>query len=521
MSQLILYSNSTSNPQTLDLTGYMNVNDTTMNPDDPNMTSKIWGHSLQKQGATLALEQLVEREPVFPLLLGPVGGLAGAPTNMSQTLALIQRINQIGRISGATLVWQPLGASQATTFDVLSIQVDVNYDYWKENQYWTSVTMRVFTEPLGRTAGPRVYAAASGVGPLLMISPYASGGALATVASGTGFGASGGKFGPNGASGGISYFGNPSLAGDAPAQLQISYVGPFSSGLGPGEVPKVAISLLPDQYYQPLYQVTALGGDLTPRVASGAVASQYGTVGGAASAAGYITFPTTQGSPGITPGALWAGQHRIFAIARASHTPGYLTSPAYGPIAYPTTATVAAGDWDLYDLGTFSIRPSEYSQAPISIQAFAPSPCALDVTAIVTLPDANTWFVAGATAIASQYVSGFVENIVPIGHQNAILCDDVLGDQFIYGAGGFFSVGFAPSPIGMAASSTRITPETRGLVPQPDPKNGLPCIAILGVGNWCIASSAYLGAAASTSNAQNQPVNAQVNVLERFRYVSG
>ena len=463
----------------------------------------------------------MEREPVFPLLLGPVGGLAGAPTNMSQTLALIQRINQIGRI-----LWRDprLAAARCVAGDNVRRAEHPGRCQLRLLEGKSVLDVRDdagvhgAARPHRRTAR---YAAASGVGPLLMISPYASGGALATVASGSGFGASGGKFGPNGASGGISYFGNPSLAGDAPAQLQISYVGPFSSGLGPGEVPKVAISLLPDQWYQPLYEVTSLGGDLTPRVASGAVASQYGTIGGAASAAGYITFPTTQGSPGITPGALWAGQHRIFAIARASHTPGYLTSPAYGPIAYPTTATVAAGDWDLYDLGTFSIRPSEYSQAPISIQAFAPSPCALDVTAIVTLPDANTWFVAGATAIASQYVSGVVENIVPIGRQNAILCDDVLGDQFVYGAGGFFSVGFAPSPIGMAASSTRITPATRGLVPQPDPKNGLPCIAILGVGNWCIASSPYLGAAASTSNAQNQPVNAQVNVLERFRYVSG
>ena len=77
-----------------------------------------------------------------------------------------------------------------------------------------------------------------------MISPYASGGALAIVASTTGYGASGGKYNPNGANGGVSYWGSPSLAGEAPALLQISFQGPSEAPDGP--TPATAVSLLPD-----------------------------------------------------------------------------------------------------------------------------------------------------------------------------------------------------------------------------------------------------------------------------------
>lgn len=223
MAQLVISNGSATNPQSLTLDPYMEVNDGEgMDVANPDFSQRVWGRSLLKAGATLALEQMTEKELIFPLLLGPVGGASGAPMNLSQTLLLIQQINSIITSPGAIATWQPLGATSATTFDVLSGLAAVKYSYRKEEQFWTEVELQLFTEPLGRTAAPRVYAAASGVGPLLMISPYASGGALAIVASTTGYGASGGKYNPNGANGGVSYWGSPSLAGEAPALLQIS-----------------------------------------------------------------------------------------------------------------------------------------------------------------------------------------------------------------------------------------------------------------------------------------------------------
>ena len=143
--------------------------------------------------------------------------------------------------------------SQATVFDGISGQFDIEYNYRRGQKQYTNGKLRLFSSPFGRAASARPYASASAVGPLLMISPYASGGAAALVASTTGYGASGGIYSPNGPSGGISYIGSPSLAGDAPALLQISYVGPMATGASRnGDVPYAAISLLPDQYYAPL-----------------------------------------------------------------------------------------------------------------------------------------------------------------------------------------------------------------------------------------------------------------------------
>ena len=82
----------------------------------------------------------------------------------------------------------------------------------------------LFSEPFARTAAPGPLAAASAVSPVLMISPYASGGqyilGASTQAGVAGFG------GQQRPLGGVFYSGNPSLAGDAPALLQIGYAGP-------------------------------------------------------------------------------------------------------------------------------------------------------------------------------------------------------------------------------------------------------------------------------------------------------
>ena len=192
------------------------------------------------------------------------------------------------------------------------------------------------------------------------------------------------------------------------------------------------------------------------------------------------------------PTSAWAGQQRLFVIARASAAGGgasaILTSQA-GPLVQANT-TAAIGpiglDWGLYDLGTYSLRASEYPQANVEVQATLTTvnaSAALDVGAFVMLPDANTWFCQPTQIVPSQYgwppTVGASWGVTQSPWTNTFVIDDVLGDQFIYAGQ---SQTFAPSPVGSVPSSARITPYTRGLIPQPDPKGGLPVIAILGVG---------------------------------------
>lgn len=120
------------------------------------------------------------------------------------------------------------------------------------------------------------------------------------------------------------------------------------------------------------------------------------------------------------------------------------------------------------------------------------------MTAMVMLPDNATWFVPpGVYPVGPGAAGG------PAVPRPAVLADDLLGDQFAYTA----SATTAPTPIGSIPSSVRITQYTRGLVPRPDPKNGLPIVAILSAG------------IPGQTNPQNRPVSALVNTLERVRYV--
>jgi hypothetical protein len=108
--------------------------------------------------------------------------------------------------------------------------------------------------------------------------------------------------------------------------------------------------------------------------------------------------------------------------------------------------------------------------------------------------------VAGGAAASAPYT-------------NTLIFDDVLADQFIFSGP---SQTAAPSPLGSVPSSARITPYTRGLVPRPDPKNGPPILAIVGVP---LNSASLGGVGASWSTQLNQRTVAQVNVLERARYL--
>lgn len=94
--------------------------------------------------------------------------------------------------------------------------------------------------------------------------------------------------------------------------------------------------------------------------------------------------------------------------------------------------------------------------------------------------DNATWFLSPTMLTPSQYGCPQATHIAPSApYTNTLVIDDVISDQFLYRGA---SQTFAPSPIGSVWSSARITQYSRGLGPRPDPNNGLPVLAIVGVG---------------------------------------
>lgn len=535
--QLIINTNSATNPQLLDLSNEIDVQrGDGMDPASPQFSDRVFTHSLLKEGATFTLENAQLKEIIFPLLVGANLGLTS-----SGVATRIQLINQILQTPGATASWQDDGMSQPTYFTLASGQIDVDYDFRSQGTaHFTRCKMRLFAQPFATPAAPRLFAAASGIGPLLMISPYASSGALSIAASTqAGVAGFGGK--PAGASTGIFYGGNPSLAGDAPALLQISYAGPAPTGATlAGVIPNIALSWLPDQNYAPLItasQIMQVGG--TFRATTTAVAGTYINNAGALS-----FYPN---DPGVPVPATWAGQHRLFAIARASTTSAGIPSgsPVINMVQGPgvqmvANATVTSWDWSLYDLGTFTLRASEPAPV-IALQAatrtaVTPNPTC-DITALVMLPDNATWFLNPQFIQGQQY--GWPSAVTPLLSQgflqagfysNTFYIDDTLPDQFVYAPLGASS--YTPSVAGMVASSARVTQFSRGLIPRPDPSKGLPILAILGVAQQSTPTSFYEGAAAGNltnipaiygsmywQNPQNVRQLAQVSIVERARYV--
>jgi hypothetical protein len=491
---LILNSNSVSNPQTINLSSFLRLQpDEGTDPAGPDFTQRVFARSLLKTGATLALEQNVEREWTFPL---NIKGSSASVTNGT----LVQQINQICESPGATMEWWDDGMSQPTYADILSGQVQVEYDYFKSQQAWCACKLLIFTQPFGRTVGPRPYAAASAAGPLLIISPYNSSGALAVSAS-TQAGAAGfGGAGYAGASGGIFYPGAPSLAGDAPAQIQLSFTSRMS---GNGSV--YAVSLLPDQNYNPYVTIQNAGGLGLSHAGAGLPVASVTSSSLFPGIFANGLLPIT----GLVP-ATWAGQHRLLAMARASGGGGTtgLTISGAGPGALPgggsayapAIASVPGGQpWALYDMGTVTLHPSQ--PAPAQFTFATTASVAVDVNAVFMLPDANTMF-------AGQQWSNAL-NFQPAG---IAYLDGIMGE--VYSLQGSTN-GWIPSPAAFSSfvansnpdstNNLRVTPVTRGLIPSPDPKTGMPIIAIL------------VGSASSLGN--QWTLSAEAAVLERARYV--
>jgi hypothetical protein len=550
--QLLVSSNNAQNPQSLDLTSYIDVvPGDGMDPYNPSFSTRVISHSLLKAGGVLALEDLQAKELVFPLKLN-------AATKPA-LIQLIAQLNQILTSPGATWSWKDDDVSQPTVFDGISGQFDIAYNYRESQKFWCQGNLRLFSEPLGHAGSPQVYAAASGYGPVLMISPYASSGALSLGAS-TQAGVQGYGGAPYGASTGVFYPGAPSVAGDAAAQLIVSYTGPLPPGASMfGIVPYAAVSVLPDSLYQPLITTQQVGRTASKVVSnSAAIAGQYLTLGASTSVTRWPQTSTVIGGVDTLtvapvppadvlsePTVAWSGLHRLFAIARASTPAPYLNASLSlngGPLStQQPPVSIPAGDWGLYDLGTFSLRGSEYPQAPLNITATVGasagwplgasySPCALDVAGFVKLPDHSTWYLNPQNISPSQYgwPAGLIganpsQGIASAPYTNTLLLDDTAADQFIYAGA---SLAGAPSPLGSIPSAAAITQFTRGLVPEPDPKNGIPIIAILGLAQNGVQGGSGVGAlgsfqipGASWTVPLNQAVSAQVALRARTRYI--
>ena len=173
---LRLLSNSGTNPQTIDLTNYVRAAiEEGWDMASPAYSNRQFTTSLLKEGGTFTLENPKLKEQIIPLLITAASSTAA--------VAVIQQINQLLQTPGATAQWQDDGLSQATYFNLASGQCDIQFDYRKQQQHTYVVKMRLFSQPFGTTATPRIFAAASAVGPLLMISPYASSGNLTIAAS--------------------------------------------------------------------------------------------------------------------------------------------------------------------------------------------------------------------------------------------------------------------------------------------------------------------------------------------------
>jgi hypothetical protein len=512
-----------------------------MDPASPQYSNRQFSTSLLREGAVLTLENPKLKEQIFPLLLH------GA--NSSATVAQIIQINQILETPGATAEWQDDGGIVSPTyFSLASGQLDVNYNYRESAQYWISVTLRLFSQPYGTAAQYRPFAAASAVGPVLLVTPYntfqynPAVGLTATTQNGVA-----GWGNTTGASSGVFYPGNPSLAGDAPAMLRVTYGAPKApNAAGTGYTPYAAVSWLPDGNYLPqLAFGLQVNINTTVIHSADSVASTYYTTQMPAGAAGSsvvaqfsVNTPVNRSPPAFPP-VTWVGNHRLFAIARASQSgPGQMTAQlglmtnALVPFTVP--AVVSNFDWQLLDLGTYTLRASEPPDGQLFVTCVASSTASanvsVDVTAFMSLPDNSTWFINPTGIQSAQY--GYASNgvfagaaeVFPIApYSNTIFIDDTLPDQFLAWTN---TNGAIASGALFGASSGRITQYSRGIVPRPDPSRGLPVLAMIGVGQPYrpleLASSSFMATAsivgASWANPQNRQSMCQIDVLERVRY---
>lgn len=347
-----------SNNGSITLSQYLDVEaGRGMEPGDPQFTEKIFAHSLLKQGATLALEDLKIKEMIFPLKL--------KAANKKALAELIQKINLIINTVGAQVRWEDLGASEPTYFDLASGQFDDEFNYWLGANNWLLGKLRLFVQPLG-------YRDQAKAGITQRVNGIATTSAIAT--------------GP------VVVFQSASLpGGDGPAIIKAS-VGPKSGGISARTYS--ALSVLPHSEYRPLYPAASANREVSGAATTTTVATNN-SIGGKfirmAEAATPSYFTTILSN--ISGGAYqYQGANRVLAVARAEKATYLEIESSANQIA--TTPTINTTEWDLYDCGIFYFASSALTGgASFEVDKISTATTSkLDVAGLIILPENSTTF---------------------------------------------------------------------------------------------------------------------------------
>lgn len=455
----------------IDLTQYLNVDKGDgMEPGDPSFTEKVFARSLLKKGATLTLEHLREKEQVFPLRLHASSKAALAN--------LVQEINTILNTAGTQIEWQDAGATAPTYLDLISGQLDDEFDFRLGEHNWLTVKLRLFSQPLGY---------------------WSKHGARQTF----GIGAIAGSAAAVRASAPVAVFqASGLLDGDAPALVQ----GHLLKESNEGSYPYVAMSILPSASYSPLLPVASMtNGALLTKTAS--------TAGDSTGVNGlyWRSKNLNVGSDSLNwrplAGALpaYVGKQRIGVLARTPAGAGAAQFALFDPVGEtygPTQTAVATSTWTLYDLGTISRASSMLLYgAPyeVNVAMFSSGVAStiLDITAIVQFPDEQTVWLSGAQASSGETSRS----------TNHFTFDGVNSRVALGLNPGVPASGIAPIPVEPERYPVQLVDLTgfvRGQIPEAPVTNEPPVFAFL-----------Y----AKRFGTQNGSMVVNVNVLERTRYI--
>lgn len=328
-----------------------------MEPGDPKFTEKIFARSLLKAGATLALESLHEKEMVFPLKLT-------AP-NKEALLKLVREINVIVRAEHAQVKWQDEGATEPTYFDLISGQLDDEYDFRLGQNNWLKCRLRLFCQPLGYNEAERNPTAAHVRG------------LATTIVS---------------ASNPVVIFPCASAPyGDAPALVR----GELANPGGGDNLSYSAMSILPQGSYRVLWATPSayetFGG--APIATTNAISGSFFRT--PSQLPGYVRFQVPNGNQA------YIGEQRILGVARAGSPAGLsMEMTLNGKSGSPeTVATVSSKVWSLVDFGVLPIG----SMALLTIgggplisisRVNAAVTNGLDIAGMVMLPESTTVWVS-------------------------------------------------------------------------------------------------------------------------------
>lgn len=392
---------------------------------------------------------------------------------------LIQRTNMILNTPGCQVEWTDAGATVPTYFDLISGQLDDEFDFRLGEQNWLKSKLRLFSQPLG-------YWTQNGARQLFGMGAIAgSAAAVRASAPVAVFQASG------------------LLDGDAPALIQ----GHIFKENNEGGYPYVAMAVLPNASYQPLLPVASM--------THGALSSEHAS-----------TLPDTTGVNGVyfhsknlgvgsdslnwrpNAGALpaYIGTQRLCVLARvpslSATAPQFALYDPVGETYGPTQTAVATSTWTLYDLGTL-VRASStlYYGAPYEVNlVMFQAPVAstvLDVTAMIQLPDDKTVFLSGAQASSGE-VSRATNHFAFDGVNSRV----ALGLNPGIPASGVAPIPWEPEryPVQLVD----LTGFVRGVIPEAPVTNEPPVIAFMYANRYF---------------SQNGSMVVNVNVLERTRYI--